>query len=393
VSVQFAYLAAGKLFVKDGESDARAIESKFGQSLRDRATQIHDRNAWKTQGSGARFMSGGLLWGAQNRVDPAAIPILITGISRGCAPGELLYALETSEIGGIFRLRNQAMEEQRLLHTADFRMSRLQASTEADRIACVLRHKAGNSCIAVMRSDGSDLAEVTQGDAMDDAPAWVAGSSDELVFQSAAIGRNQAGIAAGQAPFTIQKLNLTSGEMTTLAEDPQFDLLCPQVSHDRSLYYIRRPYQNPDQRPRLWGSLLDLVLLPFRLLYALFQYLNFFTARYTGKTLTSAGGARQQQADVRQMMIWGNLIEAQSATPEKEGSAGALVPSNWELIRQQKDGSTQVIARGVLSFDLCSDGSLLYSNGNAVHWLLPEGKTQVLAREHLVQQVVVISPI
>lgn len=389
MSVQFAYLAAGKLYLKDGQSEPRLVESQFGQSVRDRAVQIRDRNAWKTQGTGAFFMSGGMLRGGRHH-DPAAMPISITGISQGCAPGELVYALDTSEIGGIFRLRNHGAEEQRLLHTADFRMSRLQASLTADRIACVLRQKTGNSCIAVMHPDGSELAEVTQGDAIDDAPSWVPRSTDELVFQSAAIGRNQAGFAVGQGPFTIQKLSLTSGEMTTLAEDPSHDFLCPRIAPDGTLYYIRRPYRNTNEKPNIFRSLMDLILLPFRLLFAIFQYLNFFTARYTGKTLTSAGGARQQEADLRQMMIWGNLIEAQKGSAQlKEDND--LVPKNWELVRHANGGTSDVIARGVLSFDLCDDGSVLFSNGSAVQHCSSDGNVQVLAKDAFIQQVIAIS--
>jgi len=39
------------------------------------------------------------------------------------------------------------------------------------------------------------------------------------------------------------------------------------------------------------------VLLPFRLLYAVFQFLNFFIVRYTGDTLTGTGNARQKHAE------------------------------------------------------------------------------------------------
>ncbi|HEY1860804.1 MAG TPA: hypothetical protein VGG61_10640 [Gemmataceae bacterium] len=385
----YAYLSQGQLHIKLGDDPVRPIDSKFGESVRERATQIHNRNSWKTQGAGAKFMSGGLLWGRNTADDPTDIRIDITGISRGCKPGELFYSLSTPEIGGIFLLRERATDELRLLHTADFRVRRLAAGPGQESLACVVQRKGGLSCIAVMRDDGTDMHDVTTGDTIDDAPHWAPGSARELVFQSSAIGRNRAGFAVTQAPFAIHKVDLEAGTVTTLAEDPKFDLLMPQLSTDRSLYYIRRPYRDPNQPPGLWRAALDLVLLPFRLLYAIFQFLNFFTVRYTGNTLTTTGNARQKHADIRKMMIWGNLLDADKAADRDEDGTPALVPKSWELIRRKED-KEEVIAKGVLCYDLFEDGSVLYSNGGAIYRAHHQGSVERLAKDALIEQVVAV---
>src|SRR5579864_8699323 len=318
MSHSYAYLSQGQLHLKLGEDAVRPVDSRFGESVRQRAAQIQNRNAWKTQGAGAKFMSAGALWGRGAEPDPLEMRIAVTGISSGCKQGELFYSLATDDIGGVFLLRDRATDELRLLHTADFRVRRLAAGSGQDSVACVVHRKAGGSCIAVMRSDGTDLREVTQGDTIDDAPHWVPGSAREIVFQSAAIGRNQAGFAVTQAAFAIHKLDLEAGTVTTLAEDARFDLLMPQLASDGALYYIRRPYRDPNQPPGVWRAALDLVLFPFRLLFAIFQFLNFFTVRYTGNTLTTTGNARQKHADIRKMMMWGNLLDADKAADRAE---------------------------------------------------------------------------
>lgn len=391
MNFSFAYLAQGKLYLKKGAESVQVVESRFGQQVRERAMQIQDRNAWKTQGTGARFMRGGLVW-AQPDQDPAAMRVAICGLSRGCQPGELLYSLETDEIAGVFRLREGGKEEQRLLHTADFRVRQLHAQTGQDRVACVLDQRGGGSCIAVMRADGSELSQVTQGDTIDQAPSWIPGSATELVFQSAGIGRNQDGLAVGRGPFGVHKLDIESGELTCLTEDPEHDLLGPQVDAHGTLYFIRRPYRDPRQRTSIWRGLLDLVLFPFRLLYALFQFVNFFTVRYTGKPLTSAGGAQQRSADIRQMMIWGNMIDAQKAARRASSpdDAPALVPASWELVRQPAAGPPEVLAKGVLSFDLYPDGSVLYSNGSAIYRLGPQGKNERVLKDAFIEQVIAL---
>lgn len=391
MSHSYAYLSQGQLYLKLGEAPVRAIDSRFGESVRERAAQIQNRNSWKTQGSGAKFMSGGLLWGKQEG-DPAEVRVAITGIASGCQSGELLYSLTTDDIGGIFLLRDRASDERRLLHTADFRVRRLAATAGQDWVACVLLRKGESSCIAVMRADGTELRDVTQGDTIDDAPRWVPGSDRELIFQSAAVGRNRAGFAVTQAPFAIHKLDLEAGTVSTLVEDPKFDLLTPQFAQDGSLYYIRRPYRDPNQPANVWRSVLDLILLPFRLLFAVFQFLNFFTVRYTGNSLTTTGNARQKHADIRKMMVWGNLIDAEKAAGRSDGDAPALIPKTWELVRRRTDANAkeEIVAKGVLCFDLYADGSALYSNGSGVFRLDPQGSTERMAKDSLIEQVVAI---
>lgn len=390
MSDSYAYLSQGQLYLKLGNDPVRPIDSKFGESVRERAAQINNRNSWKTQGTGAKFMSGGLLWGRQPG-DPSDIRIDITGISRGCNPGELFYSLSTDDIGGVFLLRDRASDELRLLHTADFRVRRLAAGPGQNSLACVVHRKGGASSIAVMRSDGTDMRDITQGDTIDDAPHWVPGSAREIVFQSSAIGRNRAGFAVTQAPFAIHRLDLEAGTVATLAEDPKFDLLTPQLSPDGCLYYIRRPYRDPNQPPTMWRAALDLVLLPFRLLFAVFQFLNFFTMRYTGNTLTTTGNSRQKHADIRKMMIWGNMIDADKAADRADDGTPALVPKSWQLIRRRKDSNTEeVVANGVLSYDLYSDGTVLYSNGSGIYRLDPKGIIKRLTKDSLIEQVVAV---
>ncbi len=383
----FAYLAQGKLHVKRGDAPVRVIESRFGESVRQRALEMQKRNEWKTQGRGAQFMRGGVLWGVRNE-DAEGMPIAVTGVTGRCSNSELAYTLETPEVSGIFLVSDGGRDENRLFHTADFRVGQLNAC--GDRLAFVVRHKGGGSNIGVMNADGTGFDEVTEGDTIDLAPRWIPGSNNTLVFQCAGIGRNAAGIWMGQAPFTVEQLDLESGQLTTIGEDADADLIAPQMSGDGSLYYIRRPYRHPHAKVSPLRALLDFVLVPFRLLHAVFQFLNFFTVRYTGKTLTTANDVRQRQADIRQMMIWGNLMDAEQANRAKPSEdAPPLVPDTWKLIRQQ-DGSREEVAQGVLSFDLLADGSILYSNGSAIFHLDADRSKQRLHKDAFIQQVIAL---
>ena len=74
-----------------------------------------------------------------------------------------------------------------------------------------------------------------------------------------------------------------------------------------------------------------------------------------------------------------------------EKTAPDLVPNTWQLIRQREGGAPETIAKGVLSYDLAPDGSIGYSNGNAIFLLKPSGEKERLLTESLIEQVVVLN--
>ena len=381
----FLYIAQGRIFFKESGQAAKQVESVFAQSLADRMQQIRQRNAWKTQGFGARFMSGGMPWPDDH--DQPEIPVVINAISRGVRDGEILYSLASAEIGGVFSIERTGHNEKRLLHTADFRICELSANRAEDKIACVIRTKSG-SHIAVMRADGGELSDVTQGDSQDASPVWNPGSPHELVFQSAGIARNEAGIAVGASQSQIMKVNIESGSTEVLLCDDEHDYLDPKLDSAGNLYCIRKPHISLKPSYNPLRALWDLVLLPVRLLYAMFQFMNFFTMRYTGKTLISSGSMRHGQIDPRQLMIMDNLLRAR-------GDRSLFMPNrrnwkvsrSWVLVKKPVSAELEDIATGVLTFDLADNGSLVYTNGNRIFERAPDGQTQEILQDQFISQV------
>jgi hypothetical protein len=217
----------------------------------------------------------------------------------------------------------------------------------------------------------------------------VPGEGRRLVFQTAGIGRNRNGQVAGLGPFGVQLLDVEGGEMKTLAEDPAQDFLTPQMSADGALYFIRRPYRA--FAPLSFFRLLkDILFFPFRLAYAIFHYLQFFSMMYTGKKLSSAGQEQSRAMDMKEMLVWGSKVSMEQAA--KSGEAADLVPNSWQLVRRPAKGGEEVVAKGVLAYDLAPDGSLVYSNGNAIFLRDPQGKTSRLVVESMIEQLAVLRP-
>jgi hypothetical protein len=229
------------------------------------------------------------------------------------------------------------------------------------------------------------LKELTEGDSFDTAPRWAPEEGKKIVYQSAGIGRNREGHFLALGPFSIQQLDCEAGELSTVLEDRKYDFLAPQYLRDGSLLYIRRPHAQGERITPL-RALKDVLLFPFRLIYAVFQYLNFFSAMYTGKKLTSSGGAKGREMDMKQMMIWGNLVRSQMPAGAEEESAD-LLPKSWQLCSQTSKQDAKVLAGGVLAYDVREDGRIVFTNGNAIFLLHPDGKKEHILNEAMIEQV------
>lgn len=392
-----ACVARGKLSVLPGEgapnekAEPRELESPYVEQMRRREAQQRRKNAWKSEGSGARFMAGGgraALWGDNGESAYDLPPARFIGVARGRSADELFYAISTGVVSGVFgRSFGQSDDEHRIFHDADTKIEDLSFNPERETFAFTVQGKAGSTSLAILGDDGRGIRTVTEGDALDRAPRWVPGEN-RIVYSSAGIGRTESGHFSGLAPFAVQRLCLDSGTVDTLLADGQFDYLAPVAVSAEEVYAIRRPYRAPNASTPFYKVLLDLLLAPFRLIYAVFQYLNFFTARYTGKPLSTSGNARQKAADARQMMVWGNLVDvAQDADREASKETRGTVNSRYELVAITPKG-VRSLAKSVLAFDVSPDGTVFYSTGSAIV-RLANGKSRQLADLERVEHVCV----
>jgi hypothetical protein len=383
------YLADGKLFLKREGREPDLIESRYAQELRDDLQRMREKNEWKTRSQTGRIMAGGSPWGGPG-ADPSGRRILISGVTPGGEADELVYALETDSVGGLFAYNVTEGVERRLFHHNGFRARHLARHPERGLIAFSGVSEEGTASIGIVEADGRNMRTVTEGDAVDEAPSWVPGDRPALLFQSAGIGRDQQGNLAGIGPYAIHRLDLEREELETLAEDPKKDFLLPRMGEDGSLYYIRRPYQ-PGRGPGLLPLLKDAVLMPVRLVWAIFGFLNFFSLMFSGNPLSTAGGPKREGPNPRHLLLWGKMIDAERAErTARVGTAAALVPKDWELVRRRPDGAEEVLAESVVSFDLAANGTVAYTNGSALFSLSPDGRKQVLGAGKRIEHVVAV---
>lgn len=382
-----AYISQGKLFHKSKALPAEQIQSHFGRKIIDQTVRMHQKNEWKTKGAGTHF-GGSALWGI-DRVDTDAVRVSITSVAHHRSRDRLFYILCSETAGGLFGYDGKTNEEQRLFHKENFMAMDLDINQETGEFACSRQFPNGTASIMVISPDGTDMRAVTEGDAIDDAPSWMPGKERRLLFQSAGVARNKEGYMVGRGPTAIQALDLDQARMTTVLEDDRYDFLQPRIGTDGHLYYIRRPYEVHQYSAQ--SALADFFLFPFRLLRAVFHYLNFFSLVYSNKPLTTASGPKMQGDDLKTIMLKGKVIDAEKALRTESRIMGvpSLVPASWELVQRYQDGNETIVARHASAYHIGPDGDIVYSNGCGIFKLDPLNRATLLHKDRLIEDVIV----
>jgi hypothetical protein len=92
------------------------------------------------------------------------------------------------------------------------------------------------------------------------------------------------------------------------------------------------------------------------------------------------------------MIIWGNLLEARRTLIGDGGSGQSMAPASWELCRRSPQGTIEVLTKSVLSFDLETDGSLLFTNGIGIFRRPPAAKSDYLPNQRCFVDLCVLAP-
>lgn len=321
--------------------------------------------------------------------NPEGRPINIVSVCAG-ADGKLVYALETDAVGGLFEYDPTTGEEQRLVHRSEFRLGDLDRHPGDGRLLCCLAAPDGSANLAVMQPDGGRRREITEGDSLDQAPAWVEGEPDKLVYQSAGIARGAHGQLSEVAPYRVESVDLATGKHEVLFAADDYDCMMPRMTADGTIYYVRRPYRPLHARHRSgpWPIIKDVFMFPVRLAVAVVAFLNFFSMIFTQKPLYTAGGPKRRGPQERQLFLYGRLIEAdkQRKQAAREKSRVA-VPDEWELVKSLPHGKEQVLATGVGHYTLLPDGAgVLYTDGSSVFELAGDAK-KPLAKSRIIERI------
>jgi hypothetical protein len=382
-------IANGELWLHSPNAAPTQIQSPFAKELVERAEQSRRTTGWKhaPRDTQSGVIPTSALWG-QRGGSEAVMLVRFLHACRGADDDTLYYVLAVGDTRGLFRRHLAEDREVRLFHRTGWDCEGLAYNPADQRILLTSRNGDGTAHVEVYDEDGNRRGALTDGDCVDAAPSLVPGRAKTILYQSSGVARNQQSghlVAFGHA--CVHMLDYGNGQLQTLLDNVRYDFVSPRMDAQGRLYAIRRPADKP-MHQQAGSALMDTLLMPFRLLKAVFGYLNFFSMVYGKEPLRSAGGPRTPDLDQDLGRLWlhGRMIELSKVKSDPQ-YAGKLVPRNWELVRVATAGAQpEVIAEHVACFDLRANGGVIYSNGFDVFELVG-GEMRDVARQQQVAQV------
>lgn len=388
----FKYISNGRMY-EYCDGGVRELGSGILESYKTKIKDSAERNEWKYTGTGAAF-TGTFRPGAS--ADDAVMAVWSSVSCVGEHRGDLIYALDIDNTNGIYRKPKDSKEEGIVLCSSN--IAYRDFDIRGDMMA-VSSSFAGESNIGVMNLVSKKTLTYTEGHTLDITPVWSRVSTDKIYFcsiglaesnmprredYSTPMGRAQmlsnvyAGIesAAARGPAAICLLDVLRGTLEDVLADGKYDYTHPASTRDGSLYYIRKPYGQSSGSGGL-GCLVDIVMFPVRLVGAFLGFLNVFSAKYSGKTLSRSD---VKSRDEKQLFIDGNLINAEREL-KKNAKRGekhpGIIPRSWELRRLSANGEDTLVRAGVTAFRVDdATGDILFSNGSAIIKRDKDGKEE-----------------
>lgn len=385
-TMNYAYISGGRLYVSRNGAQPVEIESAFAAQVVARHQQAMERRQWKA-GSGDSMMTRGYdLWGNGSRGGSGDDSMLVRMLSvTGSPRPELIYySLATDAVGGLFCQNLDTGEERRVFHKERYHLDDLAHHPTRNEILAVKRDADGSS-IVITACERFDVHTVTEGDSLDLSPSWIPGEEDSFVYQSAGVGRNQSGNAIGLGPCSIIRVDMKSGRSTVLLEDEQYDYLCPRMDKEGNLYCIRRKYDRGGRALTVGETIKEFVLVPVRLVKALFGFLNMMSQIFGKESLLKTGVGGKKEIDRQEVFLKGRLIDLKKRENAKEEHG--IAPSDWTLIKVDPSGAVSEVRGNVCDFDWNPQSGLILTNGLAVSGEENSGWSSVFKGKDIIEYV------
>lgn len=359
---------------RDGKIMKR--ESHFVLSYKENLRRINDNNAWKYEGAGYRFREG---WygGGYDEETPVAF---LNGVTFTDRDSTVAYSFTVGESSGIYykNFSLQKNDESHLIHSNSTEFLALaNDKKEGGMLATIRKNGDVKFSLARFEKDG-DYVTLTDGDSKDE-NASVSQKDGRILFDSAGVGRDGSDhfVTYGNAAvYTLDALTLAVDE---LKSDAAFSYIKPKEDKDGNLYAVKRPVKNKVRR----NILLEILLIPVRIIEAIVGFVQFFVEIFAHKPLVKSKGgntggsnpAREESRDYKEVYVEGMLIEADKEMKRnarsKEKDVG-FIPRSWQLVKISPRGEETVLKSGVADYALGADG-VYCTDGKHVHRVSYDG--------------------
>lgn len=352
----------------------------FYQNYVDAETKLRDGEEWKRSGEGARFRGDVYEPADINKTTKA----YYNSLSFGNNPNEVLYSVTVDNLSGVMRkdLTAEKDGEMHVIHSRELVFCGADLNEDKTAFVTCVKDNFVNSHLAVYNFNDDDYCTLTYGDCCD-FDASYSHRSDSILFSTKGAGRNADGEFVRYSPASIMKYDRLTGDVEEILDGKDVSYCKPKDDAEGNLFYVKKA-DEIERKTSVLRILLDVILIPWRLLEAIYRFLEFFTLTYTGKKFIKDGSnpAKYRSKSDKEIFIEGNLINAENEYKNnlrhKDAFAG-VAPRSWELFKRSPNGAERSIAKGVIDYCLTDDGDVIYTNGKHVLLLRKDGKLEKLA--------------
>lgn len=281
----------------------------------------------------------------------------------------ILYCANLNDTTGIY-LKDLSKDDGvdgLVIRNKDFLV--LDIDYDLDTKKIIASYTENNTESHLMLIDENKTNYLTEGESIDRNPIFY--DENVIYYDCRTLGFDEHNNIIGLSPRNISRLNIKSGELDEIISSDKFDYFKPKFDDDGNLYCIKKPYIAGKQERRM--SFLDMLLVPVKLLKAIYKYFDFFTQRYSGETFNTAGNnpSKVKQKTEEEIFIEGNLIninETIKANKKLNDKYPGSIPKSWKLIKidlNSQEKTETIIKESVLDYEI-TDDNIIISNGKYI---------------------------
>ena len=340
--------------------------------------KMRQRDEWKTTGKGAQFMH------VQQKVygdETAHGEPLLRSVSRN--GDKLLYCTFIDGMGGMYLKDTNSGDETYIFANKEFDLPYVYCDGDKCVVTAAMGSFERHIGIADLKTGG--INQLTEGFTSENHPFISKQDSRKILYTAMGYARNQNGYVMEKSPCSICCYDESTGELSEIMENDEFDYIKPSDDKDGNLYYIKRKYAPTKQDSNL---LYDIAMFPVRIIRAIGGFLSTFSMAFGGEPLRTGGRnpSKSRNADERELFIEGNIIKAQKKLSET--SDEGIIPSDWVLVKNS-GGIETVLKKGVMDYRITDEGDIVYSNGGAIRILHSDGKDERLCKINLANSITI----
>ena len=347
------------------------LDSEYAVQYRERTKRENRNKEWKKNSDAMMY--------DEFFPDNDSVSVSITSISPTLEDNKIIYSLSINETSGIYYKYTDDEKKTEAHFLSSNEVNYHQISVFGNNaILGTVQKDLLTMDLAVFSMQGGDYKTITGGDSLDENPFLA--SNHEILYNSYGIGRNMNNEFVKYMPSEILKLNTRTLEIETVLTSDQYSFVKPVLDSEGGLYCIRKPSEEKERS----NVLLDILLIPVRIVQALIGFVSLFVRVFTGKPLmkgkgkTSNGASAAKNPDEQTITIHNYLlnVEKELKRNEKSGESG-FIPHTWQLVKIPKTAGgdlfdntydkdkAEVLAKGVADFCI-ADNTLIYTNGKRI---------------------------